>query len=37
MAHYAGQSVGSVRAEESAADIVRELTEGAEQLLRRVH
>jgi NAD(P)H-dependent flavin oxidoreductase YrpB (nitropropane dioxygenase family) len=36
MAHYAGQSVGRVRREQSAADIVRELNEGAEQLLRRL-
>jgi hypothetical protein len=31
---YAGESVGSVRAAQPAADIVRELAEGAEALLR---
>ncbi len=36
MAHYAGQSVGQVRREQSAADIVRELAEGAEAVLRRL-
>jgi len=36
MAHYAGQSVGQVRKEQSAADIVRELSEGAEALLHRL-
>jgi NAD(P)H-dependent flavin oxidoreductase YrpB (nitropropane dioxygenase family) len=34
MAHYAGQSVGAVRSCQPAADIVRELSEGAERLLR---
>jgi nitronate monooxygenase len=34
MALYAGQSVDAVRRVEPAADIVRELSEGAEQLLR---
>ena len=33
MALYAGESVGAVRGEQPAADIVRELTEGAEALL----
>lgn len=35
MAHYAGQSVGRLRGAQSADEIVRELTEGAEALLRR--
>jgi NAD(P)H-dependent flavin oxidoreductase YrpB (nitropropane dioxygenase family) len=35
MAHYAGESVGQVRAVEPAAAIVRQLVEGAEALLRR--
>jgi NAD(P)H-dependent flavin oxidoreductase YrpB (nitropropane dioxygenase family) len=35
MALYAGQGVGAVRARQPAAEIVRELVEGAEQLLRR--
>ena len=35
MAHYAGQSVGAVKARQRAADIVRELAEGAEALLAR--
>ena len=35
MALYAGESVGAVRNVTSAADIVRELAEGAERLLRR--
>jgi hypothetical protein len=34
MALYAGQSVGQVQAEQLAADIVRELTQGAEELLK---
>ena len=34
---YAGESVGSVRAVQPAAEIVRELAEGAEALLRRVY
>jgi NAD(P)H-dependent flavin oxidoreductase YrpB (nitropropane dioxygenase family) len=33
MAHYAGQSVGTVTKVQPAADIVRELVEGAEKLL----
>lgn len=33
---YAGESVGLVTAERSAADVVRDLTTGAEQALRRV-
>ena len=33
MALYAGQSVGAVRRVERAADVVRELAEGAERLL----
>lgn len=33
MAHYAGQSVGMVRSRQSAAEIVRELVEGADRLL----
>jgi NAD(P)H-dependent flavin oxidoreductase YrpB (nitropropane dioxygenase family) len=33
MALYAGQSVGAVHGEQQAADVVRELAEGAEQLL----
>jgi nitronate monooxygenase len=37
MALYAGQSVGSVRAVEPAAAIVRDLAEGAERLLAREH
>jgi NAD(P)H-dependent flavin oxidoreductase YrpB (nitropropane dioxygenase family) len=36
MPHYAGQSVGAVRKIQPAADIVRELAEGAERLLRGV-
>ena len=36
MPHYAGQSVGAVRKIQPAADIVRELAEGAERLLRAV-
>jgi NAD(P)H-dependent flavin oxidoreductase YrpB (nitropropane dioxygenase family) len=35
MPMYAGESVGSVRAVQPAAEIVRELAEGAEKLLRR--
>jgi NAD(P)H-dependent flavin oxidoreductase YrpB (nitropropane dioxygenase family) len=35
MALYAGQGVGAVRARQPAAEIVEELVEGAEQLLRR--
>jgi NAD(P)H-dependent flavin oxidoreductase YrpB (nitropropane dioxygenase family) len=35
MALYAGESVGAVRGRETAAEIVRELVEGAERLLRR--
>jgi nitronate monooxygenase len=35
MAHYAGESVGAATAVVPAADIVRELSEGAEELLRR--
>lgn len=35
MAHYAGEGVGHLRGPQSAAEIVRELTEGAEALLRR--
>lgn len=35
MALYAGQSVGAVSREDRAADVVRELCEGAEALLRR--
>jgi NAD(P)H-dependent flavin oxidoreductase YrpB (nitropropane dioxygenase family) len=35
MPHYAGESVGSVREVAPAAEIVRELAEGAERLLRR--
>jgi NAD(P)H-dependent flavin oxidoreductase YrpB (nitropropane dioxygenase family) len=35
MPHYAGQSVGAVRRVERAADVVRELAEGAEKLLSR--
>jgi nitronate monooxygenase len=35
MALYAGQGVGAVRARQPAAEIVTELAEGAEQLLRR--
>ena len=34
MPHYAGQSVGAVQKIQPAADIVRELAEGAERLLR---
>ena len=34
MALYAGESVGAVRAVVHAADVVRELAGGAEQLLR---
>jgi hypothetical protein len=34
MALYAGESVGAVTTVMSAADVVRELTEGAERLLR---
>ncbi|WP_234789351.1 hypothetical protein [Mycolicibacterium fortuitum] len=33
----AGQGVGAVRREESAAELVRSLAEGAERLLRRWH
>jgi NAD(P)H-dependent flavin oxidoreductase YrpB (nitropropane dioxygenase family) len=36
MPHYAGQSVGAVQKIQPAADIVRELAEGAERLLRGV-
>lgn len=36
MAHYAGQSVGQLRNEQSAGEIVHELIEGAEELLRRL-
>jgi nitronate monooxygenase len=36
MAQYAGQSVGRLRREQSAAEIVHELNEGAEQQLRRL-
>ncbi|MGH9058695.1 MAG: hypothetical protein ACRDZY_04140, partial [Acidimicrobiales bacterium] len=36
MAHYAGLSVGSVRRMAPAADVVRELAEGAEALLARL-
>src|SRR5271166_2609808 len=36
MPHYAGQSVGAVQTIQPAADIVRELAEGAEKLLRGV-
>lgn len=36
MAHYAGQSVGMVRGAQSAAEIVRELVDGAEVRLRRL-
>jgi nitronate monooxygenase len=36
MALYAGQSVGAVRAIASAAEVVRELADGAEQLLNTV-
>lgn len=35
MALYAGESVGAVRGVSPAADIVRELADGAERLLRR--
>jgi NAD(P)H-dependent flavin oxidoreductase YrpB (nitropropane dioxygenase family) len=35
MAHYAGQAVGAVRAAQPAAEIVHELVDGAERLLRR--
>ena len=35
MALYAGQSVGAARAVEPAGDVVRQLCEGAEALLRR--
>jgi nitronate monooxygenase len=35
MAMYAGQGVGAVRERRPAGEIVRELAEGAEQLLRR--
>jgi NAD(P)H-dependent flavin oxidoreductase YrpB (nitropropane dioxygenase family) len=35
MAMYAGESVGAVRGVQRAAEIVRELAEGAEKLLRR--
>lgn len=35
MAHYAGQSVGSVRRRQPAAEIVEELARGADQLLTR--
>jgi hypothetical protein len=35
MALYAGETVGAVHHIEPAASIVRELAEGAEQLLRR--
>jgi enoyl-[acyl-carrier protein] reductase II len=34
MALYAGEAVGAVRGEQTAAEIVRELAEGAESLLR---
>jgi NAD(P)H-dependent flavin oxidoreductase YrpB (nitropropane dioxygenase family) len=37
MALYAGQSVGAVHGVRGAADVVRELAEGAEQLLARRH
>jgi NAD(P)H-dependent flavin oxidoreductase YrpB (nitropropane dioxygenase family) len=36
MAHYAGQSVGAVTRRQKAADIVRELADGAEALLKRL-
>jgi hypothetical protein len=36
MALYAGESVGSVVRVQSAADVVQELAEGAERLLRRM-
>jgi hypothetical protein len=35
MALYAGQSVGAMTARQPAAEIVRELAEGAARLLRR--
>jgi nitronate monooxygenase len=37
MALYAGESVGSVHAVQAAADILRELVEGAERLLHQVN
>ncbi len=37
MALYAGQSVGAVKAIVPAAEVVRELAEGAEQLLREIN
>ncbi len=38
MALYAGESVGAVtRSDQPAGDIVRELAEGAEKLLRQLH
>jgi NAD(P)H-dependent flavin oxidoreductase YrpB (nitropropane dioxygenase family) len=36
MAHYAGQSVGAVTGRQRAADIVRELADGAEAMLARL-
>ena len=37
MALYAGQSVGAVHRVQRAADVVRELADGAEKLLARGH
>jgi hypothetical protein len=35
MVHYAGQGVGATRQVRPAAEVVAELAEGAERLLRR--